>query len=269
MLYIVAIVDLVVAAMAGSTIVVLLDIAALVGTTRLKGAWRILGGMLACCILLLLVHAGFSLGHPAAVQDLVGGLIFLIGVSFILGIACLSRSTARDMLRVERVAQAAHLDPLTGIGNRRRFDESLDDAVREAARHRSPLSVIVFDIDHFKAVNDAHGHGAGDEVLRRIAKLSAHLMRPVGMVCRIGGEEFGIVAPRTEPAFLPVLAEQLRASVAALEIEFGEGRGLSVTVSLGLATFTGGETGAALLSRADAALYAAKRGGRDRLRTAV
>lgn len=261
----VATIDLIVAALAGVTIFLLLDIASLVGPAHLRLAWRTLGAMSACCIVLLFVHAAFSLGRPATAQDLVGGAIFLIGVSFILSIACLSRSTVHDMLRVERVA---HLDALTCVGNRRYFDDSLAAAVREAMRRRLPLSVIVFDIDHFKAVNDAHGHGVGDEVLRRVARLSADLMSSVGTVCRVGGEEFAVIVPRTEAVFVPPLAEKLRSSIASLRIEVNERPALSVTVSLGLATLARGETGASLLRRADQALYAAKRGGRDRLRIA-
>lgn len=141
--------------------------------------------------------------------------------------------------------------------------------MREFGRPTSPLSVIVFDIDRFKAVNDAYGHALGDEVLRQVARLSSERTRPAGTIYRVGGEEFAIVVPRSDPAFVHALAEQLRKSVATLRIDMGEGRDLSVTISLGLASLAVAETGAELLRRADAALYDAKRAGRDRLGIAV
>ncbi len=141
--------------------------------------------------------------------------------------------------------------------------------MREFGRPTSPLSVIVFDIDRFKAVNDAYGHALGDEVLRQVARLSSERTRPAGTIYRVGGEEFAIVVSRSDPAFVYALAEQLRKSVATLRIDMGEGRDLSVTISLGLASLAVAETGAELLRRADAALYDAKRAGRDRLGIAV
>ena len=267
--YVVATIDAIVAAVAGSTILILVDVAALVGTARLRWAWRTLGSMLACCVALLLVHATISFGLPADARDLVGAAVFLIGVSFIFGTACLSRSTARHLLRVQRVAQVAHVDALTGIGNRRHFGETLEAAVREVGRSTSPLSVIVFDIDRFKAVNDAYGHALGDEVFRQVARLSSERTRPAGTIYRVGSEEFAIIVPRSDPVFVHALAEQLRKSVATLRIDMGEGRDLSVTISLGLASLAVAETGAELLRRADAALYDAKRAGRDRLGIAV
>lgn len=261
--------DLFVAAIAGATIVFIHSVAALAPSVALKRAWWVLGGMLGCCILLLFVHAALTFGRAPSLSDLVAVTIFLVGVLFIYATVWLSRRTAREMLRMESMAQDAYCDALTGIGNRRRFTEALELAAREADRHRAPLALVVLDVDHFKSVNDTYGHAAGDTVLCSIAETLAAGIRPADTVCRVGGEEFAILMPELESPFAIVLAERLRASVTALQIPLGTRGSLSVTISLGFARRDHGETGPALLQRADAALYAAKHSGRDCLKLAV
>jgi diguanylate cyclase (GGDEF)-like protein len=261
-------IDLLVAAIATATIAILRDVAVLAPSTGLKRAWWTLGVMLGLCVLLLLVHAWCAAGQVASFGDLVGVAIFLVGVCFIYAVAWLSRRTARDMLRVQDMARHAYRDPLTGLGNRRRFAETLDAAVADAGRTGQHLCLVAVDIDHFKAVNDTHGHAAGDEVLRRVAAIMAAQLRPVDTACRVGGEEFAVIVRDLDPRFAAALAERLRDAVASLRMEVA-GERLRVTISLGLAVLAVGEDSAALLGRADAALYAAKRGGRDQLRLAA
>jgi len=157
-------------------------------------------------------------------------------------------------------------DPLTGIPNRRSFFDRADAEVRRATRYRRPLSVIVFDIDHFKAVNDSHGHDGGDEVLRRVAVLAAGLLRDADRIGRIGGEEFAVVLPETDRDGAARMAERLRVRFAETEIALAD-TAIAVTASFGVvAVDTGAEDAIKdAVRRADVALYEAKSQGRDRV----
>lgn len=157
-------------------------------------------------------------------------------------------------------------DGLTGIGNRRAFDQHYDMLWRQAQRENTPLSVIMADMDKFKAFNDQYGHLAGDDCLRRVAgALASSLQRPMDRVARYGGEEFACILPDTAEPGAFVMAETLRAQVEALGITHeGSTAGL-MTISLGVATCvpSQGERPDDLLGRADRALYAAKSASRN------
>ncbi|WP_168990536.1 sensor domain-containing diguanylate cyclase [Aureimonas flava] len=161
----------------------------------------------------------------------------------------------------------AETDALTGIANRRRILEAIDAAVRDAAASREPLSLAMFDIDHFKRVNDRHGHATGDAVLQGVASAAKAAVRGSDLVGRLGGEEFLVVLPGASQAVAMAIAERIRQEVR------GDGREREgrppVTVSLGVATLEGGEDGAALMRRADLALYRAKAEGRNVARLAA
>ena len=161
----------------------------------------------------------------------------------------------------EELAALAHQDGLTGLRNRRAADERL---AHELARHRRmgrPLGVLLVDIDHFKSVNDRHGHAVGDAVLRAVAQRLSASLRETDLAARFGGEEFLVVLPETDRAGLARVAEKLRAAVEALNVE----QVGPVTVSLGGAVAEeGGGDAALLLERADQALYGAKAAGRNR-----
>jgi len=150
-------------------------------------------------------------------------------------------------------------DPLTGVGNRRALDTKLADVVAARERSRSPASLIILDLDHFKAVNDTHGHAKGDEILQRIAEIVNLRIRVTDSLYRIGGEEFVVVAEHQDLDKAMHLAEQLRLLVEANELVDDR----AVTISLGVAELADGEDGGAWLCRADEALYAAKRSGRN------
>ena len=164
--------------------------------------------------------------------------------------------------------ELSYLDPLTSIPNRRRFDELLAEEWRRAGRARSQLSLIMIDVDAFKAFNDSYGHQEGDQCLRRVAAtLSDHLPRAGDSVARYGGEEFAVLLPGTDAAGAYLLAERLRQQVTRLAIPHrASAAAAQVTVSCGVATRRplGDEAPAALVAAADTALYAAKHAGRNR-----
>lgn len=165
----------------------------------------------------------------------------------------------------QALARLALTDPLTGIGNRRQF---IDDARRElarAAREGTGLSLLLIDIDHFKLLNDRFGHAAGDEALMRVARHCAGTCRVTDIVCRWGGEEFGVLMPATSQQEAAEIAERLRADIAALDIE---GIPEAVTVSIGVAHARGPDLSLdALMHEADRQLYIAKDDGRNRVST--
>jgi diguanylate cyclase (GGDEF)-like protein len=160
-------------------------------------------------------------------------------------------------------------DGLTGIANRRRFDDSLARAWRQSVRNATPLSLIMADIDHFKAYNDTYGHLAGDECLRAVAQtLAGALKRPGDLAARYGGEEFAIILEDTTQAGAAFLAESMREAVLALAMGHeGSKAAEVVTVTLGVATAVPrpGQSPDALLALADHKLYEAKLAGRNRV----
>jgi diguanylate cyclase (GGDEF)-like protein len=173
-----------------------------------------------------------------------------------------------DLLRSQ-----AFTDPLTGIGNRRRLDESLDHEWRRGLRNRSSLGVLMIDIDHFKRLNDANGHAAGDETLRRVAALlSEKLNRPQDLVARYGGEEFACLLPDTPLYGAARVAVNLVESVAELRIEHPDSPTSPwVSVSIGYAATVpeSGDQPETLLATADRYLYDAKMLGRNHARGAM
>jgi diguanylate cyclase (GGDEF)-like protein len=165
-----------------------------------------------------------------------------------------------------RLRELSVRDPLTGLYNRRYLEEVLTVEMIRAARKPYPIGIIMADIDHFKQFNDTYGHAAGDAVLIQLADLFRAHVRGSDVTCRYGGEEFIILLPEASREIAQVRAEQIRADVGQLHVEY-EGRILAaVTLSLGVAVFPEhGSTGEALLAAADTAMYHAKRAGRDRV----
>jgi diguanylate cyclase (GGDEF)-like protein/PAS domain S-box-containing protein len=164
----------------------------------------------------------------------------------------------------ERLREVAIRDPLTGIFNRRHFFEVAQQLREMSIRHEWPLSVAVLDADHFKAINDAHGHAAGDEALRGLVRAARKNLRASDVLARYGGEEFVLLMPQTGLDEATRAAERMRAAVAEEKVVY-EGREIALTVSIGVATRAADESVEALLNRADAALYRAKDAGRNRV----
>lgn len=163
----------------------------------------------------------------------------------------------------------ARTDSLTSLANRREFLDRLDAAINEAAWHGSPFIVALFDIDHFKRVNDNHGHPAGDAVLCAVANTMMQACRASDLVGRLGGEEFAMLLKGLDAEDGYRVLDRVRQSVRDRDMELPNGRVLRVTVSAGLAQWRTGEAASDLLSRCDAALYQAKGSGRDRLQLAA
>jgi two-component system, cell cycle response regulator len=156
------------------------------------------------------------------------------------------------------------VDAHTRAYNKRYFDEQLARAAALAARGGRPLSLAVLDLDRFKAVNDTYGHGCGDLVLREMVGRVLRRIRGSDLLARIGGEEFALLLPDTEHTQALLVAERVRLAIGESPFVF-EGEAIIVTVSIGVAATTTGESGEALLKRADEHLYRAKRTGRDRV----
>ena len=165
-----------------------------------------------------------------------------------------------------RAQELANTDPLTGLANRRYAMSEIDRAIMVARRHKKPLSLIVFDLDHFKSVNDTHGHVAGDRVLAKVARLAQLLVPEGGLAARFGGEEFVILLPSADTKAACDFAQKLRWTIetgSAVEDLPG------VTASIGYAAFEPTDTSLTLFARADAALYEAKQAGRNLVRMAA
>lgn len=166
--------------------------------------------------------------------------------------------------RSETLEHAALTDALTGMQNRRYFDDALKEYLQEFQRIQKPVGLLILDLDHFKQVNDTHGHDVGDEVLRAVSNCLRDFTRFHDVVARLGGEEFAVVAPNMDSDMLIKLAERIRKAIASLVVQSGNIR-LRVTASIGMAVWDGKETADEFYRRADRMLYEAKRLGRNRV----
>jgi diguanylate cyclase (GGDEF)-like protein len=173
----------------------------------------------------------------------------------------------RNALLYRAAVQSALRDPLTNTGNRIAMDQILQREIDLARRNQQPLSLLMLDLDHFKRINDNHGHSAGDEVLIDVAATLKSQLRNIDMVFRYGGEEFLVVLSGTGREAAAMVGERLRHAVQELQC-LAQGQPIEVSISLGCASLLAGESAESLLRRADSALYVAKRDGRNRLRMA-
>ena len=168
---------------------------------------------------------------------------------------------------LEAIRAESLTDPLTGLGNRKYFDRSIDTAVQNALSSGEPLSLLMFDIDHFKSFNDSYGHLTGDQVLRLVAMSLKQTIKGQDITARYGGEEFAVVLPNTALRQALTVADHIRRAVMAKELKkksTGEILG-RVTISVGVSMLKPGDDTHSLIERADACLYVAKRNGRNRV----
>jgi diguanylate cyclase (GGDEF)-like protein len=207
----------------------------------------------------------------ARVGDYRRKLLFAAAITLALaaGLATrLARPVARVLGDLARLMHQAQTDALTNIANRRALDERLDLEVDHARRLGTSVGFLIADIDNFKSINDRYGHQTGDNVLREVAAVFAETVRQLDLPGRYGGEEIGVVLPGTNLAGTRLTAERIRKLIEALELRTPEGDKLHVTASFGAACFPLHSTVEELVAAADAALYDAKRGGKNRVETA-
>ncbi len=171
----------------------------------------------------------------------------------------------RLVLLIEESSRLATTDGLTGLYNRRAFVTAMHGELARGERTGSPTSLLLIDLDHFKSINDTHGHGVGDTVLATVGKALRGRARVFDLVARWGGEEFVVALPSTDAAGALSAAERLRGAIESLEITNTDGQRIPISGSIGLAQHDGSEPLEALVDRADRAMYAAKVGGRNRV----
>ena len=187
-----------------------------------------------------------------------------VGVGLFEALAQLFSAVLSRAVRNAALAHAAHSDALTGLANRSALT-LLAPTLRRLSEHDPPVAVLMLDIDHFKRINDQHGHEAGDNALRHVAQTLQGALRQGDTLVRWGGEEFCICLPGVVAPDATTVAEKLRASLASHTLRLADGTPVAMTASLGVAMLQPGEPLAAALGRADQALYRAKHAGRDRV----
>jgi len=171
--------------------------------------------------------------------------------------------------RGRRIRELVHRDGLTGVLNHATLMAELEHAIAYAGRHGEPLCFLMLDLDHFKRVNDTHGHLVGDQVLMHVARVFRRGVRNSDLLGRYGGEEFGIILRRCPPANGRVIAEKLRTMLAESPMQIPGGPEIALRVSIGVSAFPGsGRSATEVAAAADLALYRAKSAGRDRVEMA-
>ncbi|MDB5523191.1 MAG: putative Diguanylate kinase, domain [Rhizobium sp.] len=178
-----------------------------------------------------------------------------------------SESTSQELQRTnQKLEYLAATDPLTGAGNRRQFIERVDAEIARAKRGNTPFSLLSIDLDHFKSINDTHGHQAGDTVLRGFVRKCHDAIRPYDFIARTGGEEFMVSLPGASTETARLIGERVRSAIADSAFEAGIGQSIRITVSIGVSEFgRDGDTLDAFLRVADQRLYRAKHEGRNRV----
>nr|WP_274522887.1 GGDEF domain-containing protein [Ectothiorhodospira haloalkaliphila] len=206
----------------------------------------------------------------AETNEQLGRLTLILGllvlVIFVLTVATL-RPIIRTLVEAHDLADRAQRDGMTGLFNHAHMQELVEREIQRSRRYRNAFSLLMLDIDHFKQVNDTHGHPVGDEVLSHIAQILTDLARQPDLAARYGGEEFLLVMPETGPEGALMVAERLRQEIKDNPVEVG-GTHIPITVSIGVAScpaHTPPPSRQSMIRIADEALYASKRNGRDRV----
>ncbi len=236
----------------------------------LKRRWRLLINLTLFFLLFYFVF-GYNLWllrESVTILSILGSLMLLLGgiASYVMG--QLALQTANDVKNMAILQHESITDALTGLKNRRYFDQRMSEEVALSLRHKLPLSLMLLDVDHFKKINDTYGHQIGDEVLFTLAKLISGMVRDSDIVARYGGEEIAIITPRTNKEEAALLAERLRDLIEKTTVAMvgTTQEVVQVTVSLGICSLSAVITDKdALLEESDQALYLAKKYGRNRV----
>ncbi len=215
-----------------------------------------LAAWLSVGLLLLVQSPNYSLFSPQLVWP-----FSTTGLASCLALSELRRRRAEK--RVNVLQAESTTDPLTGVGNRRWLEIEMKQRIAQLRRQNAPFSTLLVDIDHFKAINDRLGHDAGDAVLIAVAKELRNTLRDMDVICRVGGEEFVIVLPGTNADAAASASERLRTIIEQTNFTFQD-KFIPITISIGLTASHIMDTKDSMLKRADEALYAAKRAGRNR-----
>jgi diguanylate cyclase (GGDEF)-like protein len=215
-------------------------------------------------VYVLFIEAPANLFHAGPIQALLTAEpVMMIVALAVLGVG-LVREEAETSLR-----RSADTDALTGVLNRGAFFAGAEEMIRIACRERRPMALLLFDLDHFKAINDRYGHLMGDLALNAFTRAVSNVVRATDLVGRIGGEEFAVLVNSVEAATATAIAERIRFDFSRISVSH-DGKSLNATVSAGIAVARRGEIGLkALVAEADRALYDAKRGGRDRVHSVL
>ena len=230
--------------------------------------WAVFLGFVGFFASTYLAFLGYFYGTHDRVEALIVPIVFFFGACFTVVVARLMRRTARDLRRMITLEVESATDLLTGLANRREFERCWASERARARRVGLPLSMLVVDVDHFKSINDTLGHAGGDRVLASVGKLVQSCLRETDIAARYGGEEFAVIAPYTRPEAAAQLGERVREAVErSAGRALGEhAAGRKITVSVGVAGCENAASGCdGMFERADEALYAAKRGGRNRV----
>ncbi len=236
----------------------------------MRRAWVMLGGLLLVMIGAEVIYAfGLHAELPLA-QELIIPLVLLVGSWFIMLVSQMSAGSIEDVQRTALLERESITDALTGLYNRRHMDRVLCAEMERARRYDQPMSLVLLDVDHFKAINDEFGHQIGDQALKQLARLVQAQSRVNETVARYGGEELAVIMPGADLEQAAWQAERLRSRIAseALIVDDDEAsRRIAVTVSVGLTQLSrqDGFRAEKLLERADRALYNAKHNGRNRV----
>jgi len=165
----------------------------------------------------------------------------------------------------QNLATLALRDSLTGVFNVRFFRERLEEEVLSAKRNNTPLTLISFDLDYFKKINDTYGHSTGDDVLAAISHAATKVVRKYEVIARVGGEEFAVLLPQSTADYGKTIAERLRLKIDRVAVPVGKKKTVSITVSLGVASLAADDDAKSLYEKADSALYQAKENGRNQV----
>jgi diguanylate cyclase (GGDEF)-like protein len=183
--------------------------------------------------------------------------------------AALRRSFARERIYRDELQIRVQTDELTGVANRRQLLTVLEHRIIEARQNGTALTFAMFDLDHFKRVNDTHGHATGDRAIRHVVRTALRMVRVNDLIGRLGGEEFGIILPKADQDNAFRVCERLRMRLRDEGMPIDDARHLHITISSGIACLTDADDAASLIERADKALYASKHNGRDQVSLAA